>query len=98
MKVAPSGRLLNVPEIGLADVLLIAMKTVPSESVPLPRSEKLNYVVAARTGAVPVIDQKCTAIDSCASSVGVSLGKSQLTRTSFGQLPRSAANYSAVPD
>ena|SRR6266699_3065427 len=42
VKVEPSGRLLNVPKIGLAEVLLITVKIVPVANVPVPVSIKVN--------------------------------------------------------
>ena len=38
----PFGRLLNVPEIGEAEVLLITVNTVPTGNVPVPTSTKMN--------------------------------------------------------
>ena len=45
VKVEPSGRLLNVPKIGLAEVLLITVKTVPVAKVPLPVSTKVKVTL-----------------------------------------------------
>src|SRR5438876_4005572 len=42
VKVEPSDRLLNLPKIGLAEVLLITVKTVPVANVPVPLSTKVN--------------------------------------------------------
>ena len=42
VKVEPSARLLNVPKIGLAKVLLITVKIVPTVNVPVPVSTKVN--------------------------------------------------------
>src|SRR6266568_3962946 len=44
-KVDPSGRLLNVPKIGLAEVLLITLKTVPVVNVPVPVSTNVNVTL-----------------------------------------------------
>ena len=42
VKIEPFGRLLNVPAIGEAEVLLITVNTVPTGNVPVPTSTKVN--------------------------------------------------------
>ena len=42
VKVDPSGRLLNLPKIGFAEVLLMTVKTVPLVRVPEPVSTKVK--------------------------------------------------------
>src|SRR5438128_6523102 len=62
VKVEPSGRLLNVPKIGLAEVLLITLKIVPAVKVPVPVSVKVNGTLllmvtpsAVRVEALPLV-------------------------------------------
>ena len=45
MNIEPFAKLLNLPKIGLADVLLITVNTVPAVSGLVPESAKVKFTL-----------------------------------------------------
>ena len=63
VKVRPAARLLNLPAIGLAEVLLMIVRTVPTGSVPVPESTRVNgtllFMVTPKAVTFPATAVTC---------------------------------------